>query len=115
MKRELGARGEALAAQYFVSRGGVILGRNVRYTCGELDLIVQLGGIIVFVEVKTRSTLDFGGAESITRAKFARMRRAAALWLEGQPYREVRFDALVLDFSADDPFFHYEGIVAGAR
>lgn len=111
---ELGVHGEKEAARYFVSLGGIIVGRNVRYSCGEIDLIVQLGGEIIFVEVKTRSSWDFGVAEAVTPRKFARMKRAAASWLEGQPYRPVRFDVLeyVLDKGEVN---HYEGIDCGAR
>lgn len=115
MTNAIGNRGEQLVAQYFVQRGGRILGRNVRYPCGELDLIVELGAEVVFVEVKTRSTLDFGGAEAVTPAKFQRMKRAAAKWLAGQPLRMVRFDAVVVDLSANDEITHYEGIECGAR
>ena len=113
MANELGIYGEQQATQYFLSRGGIILGRNVRYNCGEIDLIVQLGGEVVFVEVKTRSSWDFGAAESVTPRKFARMKRAAAAWLEGQPYRSVRFDVwvYVVDKGAVE---HYEGIDGGA-
>ncbi|MEJ6012556.1 YraN family protein [Corynebacterium sp. H127] len=113
MTTKLGSFGEAQAADYFLDRGGIILGRNVRYTCGEIDLILQLNGQVVFVEVKTRSTADFGAAEAVTPRKFSRLKRAAARWLEGQPYREVRFDVLV--FLLDEGTVqHFEGIDCGA-
>lgn len=113
-RQNLGSAGEDQAVQFYISRGGRLLGRNVRYPCGEIDLIVEIDGQVVFVEVKTRSSADFGGAESITPAKFMRMRRAAAQWLAGGPLRSVRFDALVIDHSALDPVIHYEGIECGA-
>lgn len=114
MSTELGVLGEQSAAQFYLDRGGIILGRNVRYSCGELDLIVQLGGEVVFVEVKTRSSWDFGGAEAVTPRKFARMKRAAAKWLEGQPRRSVRFDVIVFILDKGE-FQHFEGIDGGAR
>lgn len=114
MSTELGILGEQHAAHYFLARGGIILGRNVRYACGEIDLIVQLGGEVVFVEVKTRSSWDYGGAEAVTPRKFARMKRAAATWLEGQPPRNVRFDVLVLLLDKGE-VQHFEGIDCGAR
>lgn len=114
MSQSLGVLGERQAAEYFVSRGGVILGRNVRYSCGEIDLIVQLDGVVIFVEVKTRTTEAFGAAESVSPAKFSRMRRAAAKWLEGQPYLPIRFDVLVIVMDTDE-VTHYEGIDRGSR
>lgn len=114
MSQDLGIYGEQQAAHYFLARGGIILGRNVRYNCGEIDLIVQLGGEVVFVEVKTRSSQDFGAAEAVTPRKFARMKRAAAAWLSGQPHRTVRFDVWV--YVADTgEIEHYEGVDCGAR
>ncbi|MDU0477968.1 YraN family protein [Staphylococcus chromogenes] len=115
MNQQVGRLGEQLVAKHFVEKGGRILGRNVSYPCGEIDLIVELGTEVVFVEVKTRSTLAFGSAEAITPSKFHRMKRAAAQWLNGQPLRNVRFDAVVVDLSADEEITHYEGIECGAR
>lgn len=114
LTNELGVYGEQQAAEYFLARGGIILGRNVRYSCGEIDLIVQIGGEVVFVEVKTRSSWDYGAAESVTPRKFARMKRAAAAWLEGQPRRSVRFDVWVYVVDKGETL-HYEGIDSGAR
>lgn len=112
----LGCRGEDLAAQYYRDMGATILDRNVRYHCGELDVIAQFpDGEVVFVEVKTRSSVNYGGVEAVTPAKFARIRRAASLWLQGKPYMPVRFDVLVVlldDSSAN--FEHYEGVSDGA-
>lgn len=93
----LGKRGEAFAAQYFRERGATIVAANVHYACGELDLIVkEPDGMIVFVEVKTRSTAAFGVAEAVTPRKLKRMRKAAAQWLNGKPLSTVRFDVIAL-------------------
>lgn len=114
---QLAAFGENLAAAFYEDRGATIADRNVRYRSGEIDLIcVEPDDTTVFVEVKTRSGEDFGVAESITRTKFARMRRAAALWLDQRAWTEVRFDALCLTLQPDGAFNidHYEGIDDGA-
>ncbi|UDL81666.1 YraN family protein [Corynebacterium uberis] len=96
-RRQLGRQGEAFAAAYYRDRGAHILAMNVAYPCGELDLICQEDdGTVVFVEVKTRSTPDFGTAEAITARKLGRMRRAAVQWLRGTAYVPVRFDVLAL-------------------
>ena len=84
---------------------------------GELDLIArEEDGTIVFVEVKTRSGPGYGGAEAVTGRKLARLRRAAARWLEGRPAAPVRFDVVV--FTAAGRGFDmdvYEGVEHGAR
>ena len=92
------------------------MGRNVRYHCGELDVVARFpDGEVVFVEVKTRSSLDYGGAEAVTPEKLTKLRRAAAMWLQGKPYIPVRFDVLVVLMNGDDvDYEHYEGVTDGA-
>lgn len=112
----LGARGEDYAAEYYLRRGARLIARNVRYQVGELDLIVEEPDhTIVFVEVKTRSGSGYGGAEAVTGPKLARLRRAAACWLEDRPFQPVRFDVLVLTTRGRsfDPDL-YEGVEHGA-
>ena len=65
-----GPRAEALAADYLARRGLTIVGRNFRTRFGEIDLIARDGRTLVFVEVRLRRSLRFGGAvESITGKK----------------------------------------------
>ena len=94
-RQALGARGEALAAQWYLDRGYVILDRNWRCRHGELDLVVTNRAFVVFCEVKTRSSTMFGTpAEAVTYAKQRRLRQLAAEWIaqaERRP-RRVRFD-----------------------
>lgn len=94
-RQALGARGEALAAAWYVDNGYEILDRNWRCRHGELDLIVTNGVQVVFCEVKTRSSTVFGTpAEAVTYAKQRRLRQLAAEWIgqaERRP-RRVRFD-----------------------
>lgn len=96
-----GARAEALAAHH-LARSARVLARNVRYRGGEIDLIIDDGRAIAFVEVRLRSSADFGGAaSSITPRKKARLRFAAESWLAGagrrHRHRPCRFDAVLLD------------------
>lgn len=104
--QRFGRRGEALAAEWYVSRGYDVLARNWRCAQGELDLVVARGGVVVFAEVKARTSDRFGTpAEAVTPAKQARVRRLAARWLaEAAPRRSraVRFDvASVADGAVD--------------
>ncbi len=96
-RRALGARGESLAGDWYLERGYTILDRNWRTRTGELDLVLESGGIIVFCEVKTRTSNAFGaGVEAVTREKQLRIRRLAAQWLEvnDRAHRGLRFDVV---------------------
>jgi putative endonuclease len=98
-RRDAGPRAEALAAEFLEARGVTIVERNFRRRCGELDLIGNEGGTLVFVEVRLRTRRDFGGAAaSITAAKRARMAAAAGLYLARLRHTPpCRFDAVLLD------------------
>lgn len=118
-KQYLGAFGEDVALQQYLDDQATLLDRNVHYSCGELDLIVRLAsGVVVFVEVKTRRGSAFDSAAAVNNQKMLRMRRAAALWLEGKPYTPIRFDvvAIVLDPHTGRPEITvYEDVEHGAR
>lgn len=91
----LGAYGEALAARHLVDQGMVLLDRNWRCQLGEIDLVLRDQEVLVFCEVKTRSSLAFGSPlEGVTERKAARLRRLAARWLAEHEVRpaEVRID-----------------------
>lgn len=91
----LGARGEALAADWYLAEGYEVLDRNWRCRDGELDLVLRRGRTLVFCEVKTRTTDAFGvPAEAVTHAKQRRIRRLAARWLDEGSVRpgQIRFD-----------------------
>jgi putative endonuclease len=101
-RRELGASGEDLVAAWYEANGYEIAARNWRCREGELDLVLVRNRVLVFCEVKTRTSELFGvPAEAVTYEKRARIRRLAARYLdEGPPVRprEIRFDvASVLD------------------
>jgi putative endonuclease len=79
---ELGRAAEDAACSHLIRHGLVLLGRNVRYRFGELDLVLRDAGTIVFVEVRRRRASGFGdGAASIDRGKRRRLRLAARAWL----------------------------------
>lgn len=104
-----GAAAEELAARHLATRGAQLIARNVRCRGGEVDLIVEHGQCIAFVEVRLRSSKTHGGAaESITHRKQQRVILAAKHWLAGpgRAYadRPCRFDAVLLaDLEPDSP------------
>lgn len=94
-----GRRGEDLAASYLEERGWTVLARNYRAGPKEIDLIVSRGGVVAFVEVKTRTTASGGTPlEPIGRAKRRSVETAARRWIRahGPPGAEYRFDALAV-------------------
>jgi putative endonuclease len=93
-----GARAEDLCAELLRKAGLRVLARNWRCRHGEIDLVAEEGGTLVFAEVRYRSGERFGGAaESVTAAKQARLVAAARLYLMRRPQADCRFDVLLLD------------------
>ena len=92
-----GARAEELCAELFRGYGLRILERNWQCRHGEIDLIAEERGTLVFAEVRMRSTSHFGGAaESVTAAKRSRLLAAARLYLTRRPEAACRFDVLLV-------------------
>ncbi len=93
-----GARAEDLCAALLRAAGLRVLERNWRCRHGEIDLIAEERGTLVFAEVRMRRDARFGGAgESVTAAKRARIVAAARLYLAGRSEPLCRFDVLLLD------------------
>jgi putative endonuclease len=78
-RRETGILGEKLAREFLRKRGYRILEANYRCPEGEIDIIARHRDYLVFIEVRTKKSLDFGSPEeSITSAKRERLRTVAA-------------------------------------
>jgi putative endonuclease len=100
-RQRLGAAGEAAVAAWYRAAGYEVLERNWRCREGEIDLIVRARRVLVFCEVKTRSTDTFGApAEAVTPAKRAQVRRVARRYLA---QRRVRFGEIRFDVGAVTP------------
>ncbi len=82
---DVGRLGERLAAEYLQKHGVRILARNYAVRGGELDLVGFFRGGLLFVEVKTRSGVDWGTpAEAIDREKLRRVEHAAKAFVRAQ-------------------------------
>ena len=98
-----GARAEDRCAELLRGAGLVLVERNWRCRLGEIDLIAEDHGVLVFAEVRMRRAFGFGGAgESVTAAKRARLIAAARLYLSRQPQVQCRFDVFLIDGPAGD-------------
>ncbi len=95
--RDLGRRGEEAAARHLEARGYRLLERGFRSRAGEIDIVAEDRGTLVFVEVKARSSLACGRpSEAVGWRKRAHLLRAASLYLldRGGADRPCRFDVV---------------------
>ncbi|MGH7184192.1 MAG: YraN family protein [Nitrospiraceae bacterium] len=98
-RRSVGQEGESAAEQYLRQKGYRIVGRNLRSSVGELDLVAEDGQVLVFVEVKARRTGAFGGAiHAVHQRKQEKLIQLAALYLARHHIkgRQCRFDVVLL-------------------
>jgi len=120
-KQLLGATGEEIAVDYLVSQGYVVFDRNWRSKSGEIDIIASekfnSQDELIFIEVKTRSSRDYGDPiQAITATKYLRMYRLALEWLsENSASREAwRLDviSIVISISQEIEIDHLKRVCA---
>lgn len=101
---ELGKKGELIAVDFFKKSGHKIAATNWRYLKAEIDLIVLENDRLVFIEVKTRSSIRYGHpTEAVTLKKQALMKDAAEAYLsEKNLALEIRFDIISIILNAND-------------
>ena len=100
-KQRAGDAAEDAAAKHLAAAGCRIVARNARYRDGEVDLVARERDVLVFVEVRMRVSLRFGGAAvSVNTLKQKRIARAAQHWLlgeYGERWPACRFDVVTFD------------------
>lgn len=102
---EKGRCGEDLAAAFLLKKGYRIVKRNWRQKTGEIDIIAEHSGVMVFCEVKSRRSLIYGsGAEAVDRRKQERIIRTALLYMQGMQLlnRPCRFDVIEVMLSSPE-------------
>lgn len=107
-RQALGKHGEDLACLELERRGYAIVARRYRCRGGEIDIIARDGETIVFVEVKTREDLAFGGgADAVTAFKRRRIVHIAEDYLARHHYGDCRcrFDVVSIAFADGAPVF----------
>jgi len=93
---ELGKKGEQLAVDYLLNLGYTIIERNYRFDKAEVDIIAQLKDVLAIIEVKTRSTADFGNPQDFVKPKqIKRLIKAVDEYVKVNSLNvEVRFDII---------------------
>ena len=96
-KKILGNLGEDAAAKFLEAKGYEIVARNFRIRSAEIDIIAQIDNVIVFVEVKARSSIRYGlPSEAVNLRKQKKIIEAAAVFLQDENFCECacRFDVV---------------------
>lgn len=119
----IGNRGETLACEYLQMKGYQILQRNYRSKWGEVDIIckisnhkfsnAQMGDIVVFVEVKTKTTSKFGEPwEMVNVWKVEQIKRMGELWCGEYGWEgRVRLDVVGVYLDESEPRIeHWENV-----
>lgn len=114
---KLGEKGEQLAVDLLLEKGYDVLARNYRFDKAEVDIIARMDDILVAVEVKTRSTIDFGNPQEFVKPKqIQRLVKVVDEYVNSNALIvEVRFDiiAIVKTGSSfkmehlEDAFYHF--------
>ena len=116
-RQTLGRWGENLAAEYLQNKGYEIVTRNLRNSFGEVDLLARDGEVLVFVEVKTRSSKKFGyPEEAVDAVKLEHIIAAAEDYLQEQSASAVdwRVDVIAvrkLKSGKSPEIMHFENVI----
>lgn len=103
-RKLLGRQGELTAAQYLEKNGFRIVCRNYRCRLGEIDLVALDGGVLVFIEVRSKCGDRYGLAqESVTGRKRHKLRQLAWHYLKttGKTTADCRFDVVAILFDGE--------------
>ena len=108
----IGKKAEDTALQYLTQKGLTLITRNYRSRWGELDLIMQEGETLIFVEVRSRIHSNFtGAAASIDFRKQQKLAKTALIYLQQFPTPpNARFDVVALDRQSIQSTQHIEWI-----
>ena len=103
-----GEEGELLAAKYLKSKGYEILEQNFKLGRYEVDIIAKLDTFLVFVEVKSRSTVRHGYPEEMVSGEQEdRIRDVAELYVEDKQWKgNIRFDIIAIHTKMSNDLYH---------
>ena len=114
---ELGKKGEQIAVDHLLKKGYDIVERNYRFDKAEVDIIAQKDNTLAIVEVKTRSSIDFGNPQDFVKPKqIQRLVKAVDEYVTVNGLDvEVRFDIIAIVKKGrlfdiehlEDAFYHF--------
>ena len=110
-RKQLGLYGEHIAAQFLSKHGYQIIEKNFRCSLGEIDIIAEHNGCIVFIEVRTKKKLTFGTPEeSITTAKKDKLISLVETYLQMKEKSDSpwRIDMVAIEIHKDNSIFRIE-------
>jgi len=111
---DAGKQGEQLAERYLLDQNYTILHRNWRYSRYEIDIIALKNEVLHFVEVKLRSSKNYGMPEEhVSKKKFKFLTQAADEFLfQHQHYKHIQFDILAINTTSntEPEFFFIEDV-----
>jgi putative endonuclease len=112
-KIKTGNKGESLAAEFLEEKGFEILVRNYRHKHAEIDLIAQRRDWVLFVEVKTRTSFEFGEPEEfVDYQKVRKIYEAAEEWIFATDWKgNIRFDIISVKLGQSPVVEHFEDAI----
>ncbi|MCM8822063.1 MAG: YraN family protein [Candidatus Omnitrophica bacterium] len=107
--REKGSEGEEIAVRFLKANGYRILDRNYRTKYGEIDIVAQKKKVIVFVEVKTRLSNEFGSpAEAVDERKLSRIASVANQYIQKERLDDFSFRFEIVSVTKQNNSWHCE-------
>ena len=110
--KQLGQNGEDIAEKFLTKQGYKILERNKHYSrfC-EIDIIAEYKTTLVFVEVKTRTTNDFGTPfEAITKSKYENIKKGIQFYLQEHKFQKHRIDVIGITLKPELKIEHLKNV-----
>jgi putative endonuclease len=106
---QTGILGESVAVNYFLEKEYSILHQNWRHSHWEVDIIASKENVLHFIEVKTRSTKNFGQPEDkVTKKKMQNLINAAEQYLHQHPeWRRIQFNILAITIVKNQPVEYF--------
>lgn len=107
--KDIGSFGEDLSINYLIDNGYYILEKNYRNKIGEIDIICKKNNLLIFIEVKSRYTNDYGfPIESVTYYKRRKIIKVSMLYVILNKYNNfnIRYDVIEVFFNKNNELFN---------
>ena len=108
--KSTGTYGEDLACSYLDQKGYLVLERNYRYGKAEIDIIARKNDLLLFIEVKTRTNINYGYPESfLSDSQAQRIIEAAEEYIFRNDWKgQIRFDIISIIIGDSEELKHFK-------